>query len=155
MHTSPEGPARNSGALARLARACAFHPWRTIGIWVAVIFTIGAASATFGGTLVNEFKIPGSESQKAADLLSERFPERSGDAAQIVFRSDGKLSDEAARDAVASAQAAAKKIPGVVSVGDPYAQKGGAISKDGHIGYFDAQFDTPSAEVDEAVVNQL
>jgi len=155
MHTSPDGPARHTGALARLARACAFHPWRTIGIWVALIFMIGAASATFGGTLVNEFKIPGSESQKASDLLTERFPERSGDAAQIVFRTDGKLTDKDARGAVASAQAAAKKIPGVVSVGDPYVQKGGAISRDGHIGYFDAQFDTPSAEVDEEVVTQL
>src|SRR5215470_10495192 len=100
MDTSSGGPARHTGALARLARACAFNPWRTIGIWVAVIFTVGAASATFGGTLVNEFNIPGSESQKASDLLTERFPERSGDAAQIVFKTDGKLTDKADRDAI-------------------------------------------------------
>src|SRR5262245_51339057 len=155
MDTSSDGPARHTGALARLARACAFHPWRTIGIWVAVIFTVGAAAAMFGGTLVNEFKIPGSESKQASDLLSARFPERAGDAAQIVVQTNGSLTDEAARDGVAAAQAAAKKIPGVVAVGDPYARKGGAISKDGHIGYFDAQFATPAAEVDESVVNEL
>jgi RND superfamily putative drug exporter len=120
-----------------------------------VIAAVVFSANTFGGTLVNEFKIPGSETQSAVDLLEQRFPERAGDAAQIVFSTEGTLADASARDDVQAAAAAARKIPGVVSVGDPYTGEGGAISKDGRIGFVDVQFDRPAAEIDEQYVNQL
>jgi RND superfamily putative drug exporter len=56
---------------------------------------------------------------------------------------------------VESMREAASHINGVIDVGDPYARHGGAISKDGTIGYIDVQFDKPAAEVDEADVSQL
>ena len=145
----------HSGALARLARACALHPWRTIGIWVAVIVGISFSASAFGGKLVNEFKIPGSETQQATDLLESRFPARAGDSAQVVFETTGKMTDASAREDVAAAQAAAKKVHGVLDVGDPYAQRAGAVSKDGKIAYFDVQYSTPAAEVDEADIDAL
>jgi RND superfamily putative drug exporter len=145
----------HSGALARLARACALHPWRTIGIWIAVIVGISFSASAFGGKLVNEFKIPGSETQQATDLLESRFPARAGDSAQVVFQTDGKMTDASAREDVAAAQAAAKKVHGVLEVGDPYAQRAGAVSKDGKIAYFDVQYSTPAAEVEETDIDAL
>ena len=144
-----------TGGLARLVRACAAHPWRTMGAWLAVVVTIGFASHTFGGTLVNEFKIPGSDSQSARDLLDKRFPERAGDAARLVFSSSKPLTDESARTDIAAAIAAAGKVPGVVSVGDPYAHRGGAIDKDGKIGFVEAQFDKQASQVDKKDVDRL
>jgi putative drug exporter of the RND superfamily len=149
------GTPRQSGGLARLARACALHPWRTIALWVTVIATLGVSAQMFGGKLVNEFTIPGSDTQHALDLLQSRFPERAGEAAQIAFTSDKPLTSAGNKADVAAAQAAAKKIPGVIDVGDPYAQRAGAISKDGSIGYFDVQFDQPSSKVEEKYVTQL
>jgi RND superfamily putative drug exporter len=143
------------GGLARLARACVLHPWRTIGLWVAIVASLFAASASFGGELVNEFTIPGSETQQAADLLEQRFPARAGDAAQVVFTSPDGLSNSEAKQDVAAAARAAAGVPGVLDVGDMYAGRGGAISRDGTIGFVDVQFAESAMEVDEAAVDQL
>jgi putative drug exporter of the RND superfamily len=143
------------GALARLGRACALHPWRTIAVWAAIVVAVVGSSAAFGGRLVNEMTIPGSETQQAADLLKERFPANAGDAATVVFNSADGLNSEKARDGVAAARAAAAKIPHVVSVGDAYAGKGGGISKNGEIGFIDVRFDSQAAEVEQKDVDQL
>jgi RND superfamily putative drug exporter len=153
MHVHPT-PSRDRG-LTRLVRACAEHPWRTLGIWLAVIVAIVMSSTAFGGKLVNVTSIPGSDSQQAVDLLKQKFPERAGDSARIVFSSDTALTGTEGRRVVAAAQAAARKLPGVIAVGDPYAQRGGALSKDGHIGFFEAQFDKPARELDAKVIDEI
>ena len=149
-----ESPRRDRG-LTRLVRACAEHPKRTLGVWLAIIVAIVGASSAFGGKLVNESSIPGSDSQHAVDLLKKQFPERAGDSARVVFSSDSPLTGAEGRRVVAAAQGELRKIPGVVSVGDPYAQKGGALSKDGRIGFLEAQFDKPARELEESVITEI
>jgi putative drug exporter of the RND superfamily len=147
---------RHEGALARLGRASARHGWRTVLAWVAATVAIAAATATFGGTLVDEFTIPNSDAQRAVDLLEQRFPARAGDSATVVLAvKDGTLSGAASRAAVAQALEAAKEIPGVKSVGDPFAAEGGDVSADGRIAYADVQFSKPAFEVPTASVDQL
>jgi RND superfamily putative drug exporter len=153
--TPSDSPTHRAGALARLARSCALHPWRTITTWVAVLAVVVSASAAFGGRLVNEFTIPGSETQQATDLLKSRFPANAGDSATLVFTSDRGLRTGAARQGIAAASAAAAKIPHVVSVGEAYGHKAGAISNDGRIGFVDVRFDEQAFEVDQADVDQL
>jgi putative drug exporter of the RND superfamily len=152
---NPEATPRRDRGLTRLVRACAEHPRRTIGLWLAAIVLIVASSAAFGGKLVNESSIPGSDSQQAVDLLKQQFPERAGDSARIVFSSDDALTGTEGKRAVAAAQAAVAKVPGVIAVGDPFARKGGALSKDGHIAFFEAQFDKPARELDESVIDDV
>ena len=156
MSSSTSAPDTKRGALAALARGCAYHPVRTLVVWVVALVADRPVRQAFGGALVNEFTIPGSETQSALDLLEEKFPERAGDAAQIVFADDdGSLTDERPRRTSRPPGQAAAEVPGVVSVGDPYAGKGGGISEDGTIGFVDVQFDQPAAEIDDAVVEQL
>jgi RND superfamily putative drug exporter len=123
--------------------------------WLVLMASVATYAGLFGGELVNETKIPGSESQAATDLLTQKFPERSGDNAQIVFYTDGAMTDGEAKQTVAAASAAAAETPGVLGVGDPYAQEGGAISEDGHIAFVDVQFDSPAAEIDASVVEGM
>src|SRR4051794_36545356 len=117
---SREPRRRKEGGLTRLVRGCAEHPWRTIGIWLVAIVAIAASSSAFGGALVNNSSIPGSDSQKAVDLLKERFPERAGDSARVVFSSPQSLDSAEGHRAVAAARTAAREIRGVIAVGDPY-----------------------------------
>ena len=146
----------HEGALARLGRASARHGWRTVFAWVAATVAIVAATATLGGTLVDEFTIPNSDAQRAVDLLEQRFPARAGDSATVVLAvDDGTLRAGDSRATVERALDAAKAIPGVTSVGDPFAVDGGDVSKDGRIAYADVQFDTPSFEVPKSSVDQL
>jgi RND superfamily putative drug exporter len=146
--------ARHRG-LARVVHGCVEHPRRTFGLWIAAILLIVAASHAFGGRLVNESSIPGSDSQHAVDLLKAKFPERAGDAARIVFSSKTTLDDADGHAAIKAARAAAAEIPGVISVGDPYSGSGGALSRDHRIGFFEAQFDKPARELDESVIDEV
>ncbi len=145
-------PSKKSGVLAGITGAIAHHPWRAIGIWVLVIAAIGVASNTLGGALQNNFSIPNSDAQKATDLLQKRFPARAGDSATIVFHTDGKLTDPAAKQAVAAALAAATKVSHVTGAGDPYTSESGQISENGNIGYADVQFDDQAWSLPENVI---
>jgi len=147
---------RHEGLLARVGRACARHGWRTVIVWVVAAVAIAATSAAAGGTLVDEFTIPNSDAQRAVDLLQERFPARAGDSATVVLATErGTLRDPAGRAAVGRALAAAREIPGVKSVGKPFAADGGDVSKDGRIAYVDVQFDRQAFEVPKGDSRQL
>jgi putative drug exporter of the RND superfamily len=143
------------GALARLVRACAEHPRRTIAIWLVLLAAVIGTKLVFGGQLVNNTTIPGSEAQRAADLLEQRFPAISGDAARVVFAADTPLTDDAGREAVQEAVTAARGVPGVVDVGDPYLGRSGALSQDGHVGFVNVQFNENARDLDASQVEQI
>jgi RND superfamily putative drug exporter len=134
-------PPTTTGVLSRLTGSIAHHPWRAIIVWVALIATVIAAANVFGGALRNEFEIPNSDAQRAGDLLTERFPARSGDSATIVFQRDAGLGDADAQAAIVAALAAAAESPRVVNVGDPFAGEDGRVSESGTVAYADAAFD--------------
>ena len=47
----------------------------------ALIFSVGA----FGGSLKDEFEIPGSDTQKATDLIESEFAAEQGGVLNLVF----------------------------------------------------------------------
>ena len=71
--------------MSALGRWCAGHRWWVIGAWVLVLVAAVALGRSVGGETSLVFEVPGAESQEAFDLLEERFPQRSGDTADIVF----------------------------------------------------------------------
>jgi putative drug exporter of the RND superfamily len=147
---------RHEGALARLGRAVAQHPWRAISAWIVVAVLVVGASVTVGGRLVDEFSIPDSDAQRAVDLLEQRFPARAGDSATLAFAvENGRLDSGASRSTIARALAVAAKIPGVEGVGKPFAEEGGDVSSDGRIAYADVQFGKTAWEVPKQYVERL
>jgi putative drug exporter of the RND superfamily len=141
--------------LTKLVRACAEHPKRTIAVWLIVVLSIVGVKLAFGGELVNNTTIPGSEAQQATDLLEDRYPEVSGDAARIVFASDTSLTDSQGRAAVAAATEAASAVPGVINVGDPYRGRNGQLSEDGSVGFVNVQFNKPARHLDSTQIEQF
>src|SRR5918992_1192799 len=75
----------STGTLAAWARACATHPWRVIAGWVGIVAVLVVLVATIGGSLKDEFEIPGSDTQKATDLIEEEFAEEQGGVLNLVF----------------------------------------------------------------------
>jgi RND superfamily putative drug exporter len=59
-----------------IARACASHPWRTIGGWIAgVVLAIAAVALLLGGSLTTDGAPTNDpESQRAEDLIVRAFP---------------------------------------------------------------------------------
>ena len=82
--------------LERWARLSYHHRWKIIGAWILALFAIVGANFVVGGTFVSEFSVPGTEAQKARDLLEANFPSRAGDDADLVFHAPGGVNS--ARD---------------------------------------------------------
>src|SRR3954452_20828351 len=74
----------HEGWLAGIACACARRPWRVVGGWVLIVVALIALNAAFHGKLINDFKIPGSDTQKAFDLITAKFGAEKGAALRVV-----------------------------------------------------------------------
>ncbi|MFI8892173.1 MMPL family transporter [Streptomyces paradoxus] len=126
-------------------------------IWVALLTLagVGAASAPAAGN--SSFSIPGTEAQKAFDLLEQRFPGTSADGAtaRVVFKapSGEKMTDPGNK---ATVQETVKELSDgseVVRVTDPYQAK--AVSKDGTIAYAQVSYKVSGMELDDAAKDAL
>ncbi|HEV8687860.1 MAG TPA: MMPL family transporter, partial [Gaiellaceae bacterium] len=139
----------STGALARWARGCATHPWRVIGGWVGIVVILIVLVATVGGSLKDQFEIPGSDTQKATDLIEQEFASEQGGVLNLVFAAPaGQRLDTPKRRAAIERAIARLKSPeykptkdkaGLESVGDPFGKN--TFSDDGRIAYAEAQFD--------------
>jgi len=74
-----------TGGLARWARMCATHPWRVVAAWVGIIGVLIVLVGTIGGSLRDNFDIPGSDTQKATDLIESKFASEQGSVLNLVF----------------------------------------------------------------------
>ena len=135
--------------LYRLGRFAFRRRWVVTGLWLAVLVAALAGAATLSGSTSDAFRIPGTPSQQAIDLLQERFPQASADGAtaRVVFAApDGtKLSDPAYRAAITSAVAELGRAPQVASVTDPFAT--GAVNPAGTVGLAQATYQVAAADV--------
>jgi uncharacterized membrane protein YdfJ with MMPL/SSD domain len=123
--------------------------------WLAVLALVLASSSAFSGTFSSKFEVPGTESQRAQDLLNEKYPGAGGGSARVVYVApDGeKLTDPENKAAIMESAKLATEAKDVAQVVDPYSAK--AISADGRIAYTDVIYPMPSDEVDEAAVDEL
>ncbi|WP_328843241.1 MMPL family transporter [Streptomyces sp. NBC_00258] len=131
-----------SRLLYRIGHFSSRHPWRVIMTWVAIAAAAFLLNQSFGGSADETFKVPGIESQKAAEALEEKFPQESVSTANVIFHSDEGLTRSEARAAVAEARTELAAIPHVVAVSDPYDARGPTLSPDGRTGFTTLAFDT-------------
>ncbi|NYH50669.1 putative membrane protein YdfJ with MMPL/SSD domain/signal transduction histidine kinase [Nocardiopsis arvandica] len=97
--------------------------WWVLGAWLALIAVAATAALTFRTPMSDTFEIPGTESQEAADMLAERFPERGGGTVTVVVRApEGEdLTDsEEYREAVGATAEELRGIEGVEGVTNPF-----------------------------------
>ncbi|MFD4771723.1 MMPL family transporter [Streptomyces niveus] len=118
-------------------------------MWVAVLALsgVGAASAP---TAASSFAIPGTEAQKAFDLIDERFPGSSvdGAVARVVFKApDGEKMT--APENKAAVEKVVKDLPAgsdqIGQVTDPYTTN--AVSQDGSTAYVAVSYKVTTLEL--------
>ena len=114
-----------------------------------------AIAGVAGGQLVNDYSIPGTESQRGIDTLAQRFPQTSGTTGQIVFTStSGPIADHQA--AVEAQIQAIAKVQHVTSVDDPFASDAvGTISPDKLNALSSIQFDVASSDLPPEAVTDV
>jgi putative drug exporter of the RND superfamily len=81
----------------RMARACAAHPWRTMGVWLVAI-VLGVVGAAAGlGDLTTEGEVTNNpDSIKAERLIDERLPDRRAPSEMVIVRSERLTVDQPA-----------------------------------------------------------
>ncbi|WP_369029166.1 MMPL family transporter [Streptomyces adonidis] len=120
-------------------------------VWLALLGAAIIAALSAPATKALPFTLPGAESQKAFDLLDQRFPGSASDGAtaRIVFKApEGQTMTTAANKA--EVQKVTKEIASgsdqVASAVDPYTAR--AVSKDGSTAYISVTYKVTAAEVD-------
>ncbi|WP_406109619.1 MMPL family transporter [Streptomyces sp. NBC_01003] len=126
-------------------------------LWVLLLGGIGYASSAAPAPPADSFSMPGTDSQKAFDLLDERFPAASaeGATARVVIRApEGeKITDPAAKAEVKQLVTALGKGSQVAGVADPY--KANAVSKDGTTAYASVTYKVISTELTDKTHDAL
>ncbi|MFI6700083.1 MMPL family transporter [Streptomyces sp. NPDC050509] len=127
-------------------------------VWVALLALAGVGAASASTATSSSFSIPGTEAQKAFDLLEQRFPGASADGAtaRVVFKapSGEKMTDAGHKAEVGKI---VDELKGgsdqVASVADPYAAN--AVSQDGRTAYIQVSYKVSSMELTDGTRTAL
>jgi putative drug exporter of the RND superfamily len=136
--------------LQALARFCYRRRWQVLGAWVVLLVGLFALNSSFGGKFLDEFELPGSESQEAVDLLEEHgFDDRAGATGQVVFEADD-VNDPAVRRGMEPLFDEMAEVTAPSEVVSPYSPEGAhQINPDGTIAY--AEINLSDRDSDEVV----
>ncbi len=131
-----------------IAKASSHHPWRTLGVWIVLIVTMGAvSSALLGDALSQDIAFTNHpESVRAQDLIDQKFPTKGSQSDNTVFfivqSSSATIDDPAFHQVVTGLQGKIGALGSDLIVGKPATyydivaqqpdQAAGLLSKDRH-----------------------
>ena len=150
--------------LYRLGRTAYRRRRLVVTLWILLLALVGVGAATLSGPTSDAFSIPGTESQKAIDLLDERLPGAGADTAtaRVVFTlpaaTTGSLAAADRQQAIEQVVARLSHAPQVDKVTDPFATSGGkwaAVSDDGRTAYAQVSYTVQQNEVTDAARDAL
>jgi putative drug exporter of the RND superfamily len=130
--------------MLKLARWSTTHRRYVLLGWVALLLLVTAFAQSAGTSYSNNFTLPNSGAQRAADLLQRSFPAQAGDRDTIVYRvGSGTVLDQAVRSRMSATFAEVAKLPHVAGVISPYGAGAGAkaVSANGQIAFATVVFD--------------
>src|SRR5919201_2695981 len=156
MSTEAAAPPRTS-LLARVSRFSISHRRSVLLGWVGVLVVAIVLMGAVGTRYASDFSLPGTDSQRATDLLKRDFPAQAGDVDQIVFHTTkGNVRDSAVRARVNPMLERVAKLPHVTGVQSPYAAaEGKAVSRDGRIAFATVTFDKRANDLSKADVQKV
>jgi RND superfamily putative drug exporter len=115
VHDSPT--TTDHGRLGRLGAFVHRHRGRVVLGWVAALAAVLALTPLLRGTFQADFATKGSESERAATVLAEHFPGRSGDTVTVVWKASAGAQAPQAQARVKRFLAAAQRVEGIGSAG--------------------------------------
>ncbi|MGA5126864.1 MMPL family transporter [Streptomyces pseudogriseolus] len=135
--------------MAALARWCVQRRLVTVLLWLLALVGIAAGAFVAGSAYSNDYKVPGTESGRAAELLKEGFPTLGGDSDSVVWHtSSGTVRDSGVEQAMTHTLDRIEELPGVASVTGPYDDGGaGRVSADGRTAYATVTFEHSGKDI--------
>jgi putative drug exporter of the RND superfamily len=140
-----------------LGHACARWRFVVLGLWLVLVVGLVIAARGAGSDTTNNVTLPGTGSQSATDLLSDRFPSQAYGSNPLVVATDsGKLTDSKYSKAIKSSVSALKKTPHVTAAVSPLSEAGkDALSKNKQIGYISVALDVGQGSITEDEANAV
>jgi putative drug exporter of the RND superfamily len=129
--------------MLKLTRWCIAHRRRVVAGWVAIAVLATVVAGAVGRQYATNFSLPGTQSQRASDLLKHEFKTQSGDLDTIVFHvSQGAVASPAVRAAIAPFLGRVSSLPHVAGVVSPYSPRGALqVSRNGTTAFATIYFD--------------
>ncbi|MFF3395146.1 MMPL family transporter [Streptomyces sp. NPDC002669] len=139
--------------MAAIARWCIRHRLIAVLIWLLALGGAATAAGFAGSAYSNDYEVPGTESGRATELLTNGFTDLGGDTDTIVWHTtDSTVRADDVRQTMTRTLHRVEELPGVGSVTGPYGAAGAAqISEDGRTAYATVTFDR---QVDDIPVTQ-
>ena len=145
-----------SNYLYRLAHFAFRRRRLVLAAWLVTAIAAIAIATISGGKTNDNFTIPGTEAQHAAEVLSAQLPAFSGGQSTIVFATTGssaKVTDPAAKAAIETAMSKVRSVPQVVAVVNPF--QGRQVSQSGQVALGQVQWSATAADVKDANLNAV
>ncbi|MEV0488855.1 MMPL family transporter [Streptomyces atratus] len=135
--------------MAAIARWCIRHRLLAVLIWLLALGGAATAAGFAGSAYSNNYDVPGTESERATDLLTSGFTDLGGDTDTLVWHtSDSTVRAADVRQTMTRTLHAIEQLPGVGGVTGPYGASGaGQISADGHTAYATITFDHQADDI--------
>jgi RND superfamily putative drug exporter len=125
--------------------------------WLVALIGLTALHSAVGSAYSDNFRLSGTQSFDAVNLLERNAPRASGDTEQIVIAVDhGRVTDPAVRSQVEKMLAAVARQPHVTQISSPYGPRGaGQISPSGQVAFANATFDVQSNKIKAAAAKNF
>src|SRR5205085_9799443 len=82
--------------LYRIGHFAGRHPWRVLAAWVLVAVTAFVLNGAPAGPPDESFPLPGSDSQRAPDAITDRFPQATLYSSNVLLHAEEGLTTPAA-----------------------------------------------------------
>ena len=114
---------------------CARRARLIVAVWLLVAVAVGAAAVAAGSETNDNLILPGTDSQSASDLLSDRFPSQANGSVPIAIRapSGEGLSRSEFKRPIEQVTRAYSNDPGVRKATGPF-DRGGSLTGRGDVG---------------------
>src|ERR1700679_3076949 len=129
--------------MLRLTRWCISHRRQVIVAWILIAVVTTVVAGAVGRQYASNFTLPGTESQRVADLLNKEFPAQKGEFDTIWFHpSKGTIDESAVRRVIEPLLAKVSRMPHVQSVVSPYGPAGAVeVAKDRRTAFATVNYD--------------
>jgi RND superfamily putative drug exporter len=109
--------------MERWTRAMIRNRWAVVAIWLVVFLVSGAATSGLSDLLTNRFSLPGTDTERAENVLEDHFGQKSTGSFSVVVKGAPGSAEALVPKARAAAERAAKELPtgklaGVQAVSD-------------------------------------
>jgi RND superfamily putative drug exporter len=141
----------------RLAVLCYRRRRFVLGAWLALVVVLLGVANVAGGVFKTEFKLPGSESQQAYDILKQKgFGTRAGVESDIVFHTDSGVNDPAVKQAMEGFFSRIEQNVQGSNIISPYdAQGARQIAPDGKTAYAQLNLSDRTFEQYQPIASQI